>query len=697
MPKTGPHSQEQILRRTIQSAAVLIIVGNAAIMAWWIAGGLAPELFAVGPTNMRFNTALAFAAAGVGLLGSLSERTALTAATGGLVLVLGLGVLLQYGGVPDIGLNELFVRDHTNPATTPGLMAVGTALGFTLAGAQLLIAAARGWRHLWGTVAMEVISFLVFALGAAGMIGFVDQLFYPYVPSGHGHARMATETALSFITLGVGLMSLAWYGQRIPIARIPLWLAPLLCLCVLLADIATPAGVAIGIAYVPLVFCSLWFTRPHVTLVLAIIGCVLCLVALIAKPTANIATWIVVANRALAIGAIVFVAMLVYLRRRSEWTLAQSRSRLKAVVDHAVDGLITIDEKGIVEHFNPACERLFGYQAAEVIGRNICMLMPEPDRGRHDTYLARYLATGQGEIIGTPGREVMAMRKDGTVFPMDLAVSAFHFEDGLHFSGIVRDISARKKSELDLLRYTNALERSNKELDDFAYVASHDLKEPLRGLSSHAQFLEEDYESQLDDAGTKRLHRMRYLSQRMEHLVNDLLYFSRLGRQELAIVPTDLNAVVHDVTTMMEATLDEEQVTVNIATPLPEVVCDRARVTEVFRNLITNAVKYNDKENKIIEIGYIPKMHTDVGVEHQVFYIKDNGIGIEKQFFEDVFRMFKRLNVEDDARKGDGVGLAFVRKIIERHNGRIWIASVPGEGTTFYFTLSQRAAANAAA
>src|SRR5262249_48031030 len=151
------------------------------------------------------------------------------------------------------------------------------------------------------------------------------------------------------------------------------------------------------------------------------------------------------------------------------------------------------------------------------------------------------------------------------------------------FSAIVRDITARKEAETELQRYTGALERSNKELDEFAYVASHDLKEPLRGLASHAKFLEEDYQDRLDEAGIKRLHPIRPPSQPMEQLVGDLLYFSRLGRQELAIVPTDIAAVLREITAMMETTLDQEHAAIRIATPLPEVVCDRARVTEVFR------------------------------------------------------------------------------------------------------------------
>jgi two-component system sensor kinase FixL len=124
-------------------------------------------------------------------------------------------------------------------------------------------------------------------------------------------------------------------------------------------------------------------------------------------------------------------------------------------------------------------------------------------------------------------------------------------------------------------------------------------------------------------------------------------------------------------------------------THLPVVTCDKPRITEVFRNLITNAIKYNDKPQKTVEIGYIEKMETKNGIEEQVFYVRDNGIGIEKEFFEEIFRIFKRLNEEDDDKKGTGVGLTFVRKIIDRHGGSIWVESEFGKNTTFYFTLKQ--------
>jgi signal transduction histidine kinase len=260
-----------------------------------------------------------------------------------------------------------------------------------------------------------------------------------------------------------------------------------------------------------------------------------------------------------------------------------------------------------------------------------------------------------------------------------------------------REATERKRQDAELARHVAALERSNKELDDFAYIASHDLKEPLRGLSNNAKFLRDDYADKLDQEGVNRLLRLGYLSQRMEQLVNDLLYFSRLGRQDLAIQPTDLNAVIRDIEMMSETTFKERNVTIVIPRPLPPISCDTTRITEVFRNLMTNAAKYNDNEVKRIEIGRLPTLETTHGTENDVFYVTDNGIGIAAEFHEDIFRIFKRLNAEDDDKKGTGVGLTFVRKIIERHGGRIWLNSVPGEGTTFYFTIGKGAASEAAA
>src|SRR6185369_4146350 len=228
----------------------------------------------------------------------------------------------------------------------------------------------------------------------------------------------------------------------------------------------------------------------------------------------------------------------------------------------------------------------------------------------------------------------------------------------------------------------------NKELDDFAYIASHDLKEPLRGIHNHARFLLEDNAEKLDGESVSRLSRLVYLSQRMERLVNDLLYFSRLGRHELAIQQTNVAEVISDIESTLDVFLAERGARIVIGATLPEIVCDKTRVTELFRNLITNAVKYNDKPEKTIEIGWKAEQATPEGhVEHNVFYVKDDGRGIDPEFHTEIFRIFKRLQGVTEKEEGTGVGLTFVKKIIERHGGKIWLDSALGKGTTFYFTL----------
>jgi light-regulated signal transduction histidine kinase (bacteriophytochrome) len=197
----------------------------------------------------------------------------------------------------------------------------------------------------------------------------------------------------------------------------------------------------------------------------------------------------------------------------------------------------------------------------------------------------------------------------------------------------------------------------------------------------------EDYAEKLDEAGIARLSRLGYLSQRMEQLINDLLYFSRLGHPEPETQLTDLNLVIEGIQMMNETMLQESNAAIVLPRALPIIRCNKIRMTEVFRNLIANAVKYNDNTVKRIEVGYHDETRKYDSTVGRVFYVKDDGIGIAEEFHEEIFRIFKRLNTEDDDKKGTGVGLTFVRRIVERDGGRIWLASRPGEGSTFYFTM----------
>jgi light-regulated signal transduction histidine kinase (bacteriophytochrome) len=233
------------------------------------------------------------------------------------------------------------------------------------------------------------------------------------------------------------------------------------------------------------------------------------------------------------------------------------------------------------------------------------------------------------------------------------------------------------------LKAKNAeLARSNQELDDFAYIASHDLKEPLRGIHNYSKFLLDDYGTRLDEEAKEKLATLCRLAQRMETLIDSLLQFSRVGRVELASREADLNELVRSALESLQITLREERVDVRVPRPLPAVTCDRVRVAEVFHNLIANAVKYNDKPQKWVEVGV-----REAAAGPPVLYVRDNGIGIPPKHHQAVFRIFKRLHGRDKYGGGTGAGLTIVKKIVERHGGRIWVESTPGEGTTFFFTL----------
>jgi two-component system, chemotaxis family, sensor kinase Cph1 len=241
----------------------------------------------------------------------------------------------------------------------------------------------------------------------------------------------------------------------------------------------------------------------------------------------------------------------------------------------------------------------------------------------------------------------------------------------------------------DLAKVNVELERSNTELDSFAYIASHDLKEPLRGIHNYSNFLMEDYANVLDADGVSKLNTLVRLTQRMEDLINSLLYYSRLGRSELSRQPTNLNNVVQQVIESLRISHPQNPVEFRIPHALPMIYCDRTQISEVFTNLLSNAIKYNDNAEKWVEIGFTEsKTQNPEAPLFYTFYVRDNGIGISSHHLERIFQIFKRLHAKDKYGGGTGAGLTIVQKIIERHGGKIWVESTLGEGSTFYFTLA---------
>ena len=242
------------------------------------------------------------------------------------------------------------------------------------------------------------------------------------------------------------------------------------------------------------------------------------------------------------------------------------------------------------------------------------------------------------------------------------------------------------------------LMRSNEELDTFAYVASHDLKEPLRGISKYAHQLLEDADS-LSEDNRNRLESLMRLTLRMDSLLDSLLHFSRVGRTTLSFEAVELNEIVEEALEIVSARRAESHADIVLPRGLPTVLCDRVRVREIFANLISNALKYNDKPLHRVEIGYLAAGEPgergnapDGTVREDVFYVRDNGIGIEPRHYAQVFKIFKRLHGRDEYGGGTGAGLAIVLMLVHRHHGQVWLDSKPGIGTTFYFTLGGESA-----
>ncbi len=504
---------------------------------------------------------------------------------------------------------------------------------------------------------------------------------------------------------------------------------------------------------------------------------------------------------------------------RGRISLDKKELFIQGILENAVDGIISIDKKGIILSVNPATKKLFGYDESEMLGENIKMLMPSLYHDGNDGYLSNYHKTGDKKVIGG---EVIGRRKDGSTFPMELSVSENKIGESHSFTYIVRDISERVEKEQqivdqkdyyeNLFKYLNVpafildndhkvvmwnkacealtgtmssdllgtqnsrkalyvkehplladlvldetyddpelypveiedsimpngkrvqnwvdlplksakrfltldagpifdangertgvlqvmqditsmkeleesiqenneqLKRSNEELDRFAYVASHDLQEPLRMVSSYTQLLSNRYKDKLDDDANEFMDYIVGGAKRMQLLIQDLLSFSRLSSKVEVLRPIEANHLYDNAIGNLAVAIDESG-TVVTKEDLPVIHGDEGQLRQLFQNLIGNAVKYRDPEK-------MNKVHVSVKElsDSYQFCFEDNGIGIEANYFEKIFVIFQRLHGKDKY-QGTGIGLSLCKKIVDNHHGRIWVESEYGQGTRFNFTL----------
>jgi PAS domain S-box-containing protein len=362
--------------------------------------------------------------------------------------------------------------------------------------------------------------------------------------------------------------------------------------------------------------------------------------------------------------------------------LKESEEQIQTIFRSAPNALVVMNQEGNIIRWNQQAEEIFGWKAEEIIGKPMSeTIMPNRFREMMTNGIKRFLLTGEAPILNQT-LELAANRKGGIEFPVEIRISYTKSNDKYVFIAFITNITERKKSEAELKQKSEELMHANKELEQFVYVASHDLQEPLRTISNFAGLFEQDYSDKLDEDTNQYLSFIVKAAARMQNLIKDLLDFSRIGRK-ITFVNVDCNKILLEIIAEMGSSITESSAKINYSN-LPILKGNETELKQLFQNLISNAIKFRKKDvSPVIDISSQEKE------TEYLFAIKDNGIGFEEEYKDKIFIIFQRLHNAEEY-PGTGIGLATCKKIVTQHNGRIWVESKLGEGSTFYFTISKK-------
>ena len=359
----------------------------------------------------------------------------------------------------------------------------------------------------------------------------------------------------------------------------------------------------------------------------------------------------------------------------------ESGAKYRGLLEAAPDPMVVVNQSGEIVLLNLQAEKQFGYGRDELIGQKVNNIIPEGFAERLIADGTQTAAEALAQGIGT-GIELTGRRKDGSAFPIEIMLSPLENAEGILVTAAIRDISVRKNSEKRLAKTVEELKRSNDELEQFAYVASHDLQEPLRMVASFTELLAERYKGRLDSDADEFIAFAVDGSHRMQGLIEDLLAYSRAGTNGKVLLEISIDNVLEEALTNLQATIQESSAVVTHDS-LPTIRTDKIQLVQVFQNLIGNAIKY--RSAKVPHVHVSAKKNND---NEWIFSVRDNGLGIDPEYFERIFILFQRLHGQSES-EGSGIGLAICKKIVNRLGGKIWVKSQVGRGSTFYFALRE--------